>query len=119
VLLRTGEIQLWPSQEFYDVARGGVPGLTIEGAKWLSAKKIFVIGCDNYPLEVIPGRAEGRRASAMPVHAHLLVEVGIYIIEVMNLEVLAARKPKEFLFICLPLKLRGATGSPVRPIAVL
>ena len=56
---------------------------------------------------------------AMPVHVHLLVEHGIHIIECLNLEELAKAAAKEFLFIALPLKLEGATGSPVRPIAVV
>jgi kynurenine formamidase len=54
----------------------------------------------------------------MPVHVHLLVEHGIHIIECLNLEELAKAAVKEFLFIALPLKLEGATGSPVRPVAV-
>ena len=51
----------------------------------------------------------------MPVHVHLLVESGIHIIECLNLEELAAARVAEFLFVALPLKIRGATGSPVRP----
>src|SRR5207302_1231986 len=46
------------------------------------------------------------------------VRAGIPIIENLNLEELAAEKVYEFAFICLPLKMRGATGSPVRPIAI-
>jgi kynurenine formamidase len=56
--------------------------------------------------------------ASMPVHVHLLVESGIHIIECLNLEELAAEGVKEFLFVALPLKIRGATGSPVRPVAV-
>jgi len=55
----------------------------------------------------------------MPVHGHLLVEKGIYIIEVMNLEELSSREAGEFVFVTLPLRLRGATGCPVRPIALV
>jgi kynurenine formamidase len=54
----------------------------------------------------------------MQVHVHLLVEHGIHIIEVLNLEKLAEDGISEFLFVALPLKIRGATGSPVRPIAL-
>ena len=54
----------------------------------------------------------------MPVHVHLLVESGIHIVECLNLEELAAAKVYEFLFVALPLKIRGATGSPIRPIAL-
>ena len=54
----------------------------------------------------------------MPVHVHLLVESGIHIIECLNLEELARARVYEFLFVALPLKLTGATASPIRPVAV-
>ena len=119
VLIRTGEIQLWPSQEYYSPARGGVPGLNLDGAKWLSSRGVFLVGSDNYPIEHIPMPPSGKRASSMPVHGHLLVDNGIYLLEVMNLEELARERVYEFVFITLPLKLRGATGSPVRPVALV
>jgi len=54
----------------------------------------------------------------MPVHIHLLFEKGIHIIEALNLEQLAADRVYEFLFVAAPLKLRGGTGAPLRPIAL-
>jgi kynurenine formamidase len=48
-----------------------------------------------------------------------LFEHGIHIIEVMNLESLAAARDVEFLFVLAPLKIIGGTGSPVRPLAVV
>ena len=51
-------------------------------------------------------------------HAHLLVTHGIHIIENLNLEELAAAKVHEFGFVGIPLKFRGATGSPIRPLAL-
>ena len=56
---------------------------------------------------------------ALPGHMILLVRNGIYIIENLFLEELARDQCYEFTFICLPLKLQGATGSPVRPIALV
>jgi len=44
---------------------------------------------------------------------------GIYIIEAMNLEELAEAEIYEFLFIVSPLKIRGGTASPVRPLAIV
>ena len=60
----------------------------------------------------------GAGHALLPVHRSLLVEHGIHIIENLDMERLAADKIYEFLFVCLPLKFVGATGSPVRPIAV-
>jgi kynurenine formamidase len=111
VLIRTG----W-AQYFHDPARFisqvNGPGPAIAGARWLSRQGIFAAGSDTVAFEKVPD-------AAMPVHVHLLVENGIHIIECLNLEELAAARIREFLFVALPLKIRGATGSPVRPIAVV
>jgi len=55
----------------------------------------------------------------MAVHVHLLVQSGVYILEALNLEELARERVYEFLFIAAPLKLRGGTGSPIRPLALV
>jgi kynurenine formamidase len=44
---------------------------------------------------------------------------GIHIIENLNLEELAAAGIHEFGFVGIPLKFRGATGSPIRPLALV
>ena len=83
----------------------------LAGARWLSARGIFAAGSDTLAFEKVP-------APGMPVHVHLLVEHGIHIMECLNLEELSASCVYEFLFIAAPLKIRGATGAPIRPIAV-
>jgi kynurenine formamidase len=55
----------------------------------------------------------------MSAHVHLQVERGIHIIECLNLEELSSSGVTEFVFIALPLKIRGGTGSPIRPIALI
>jgi kynurenine formamidase len=47
------------------------------------------------------------------------VERGIHIFECLNLEDLARDGVREFLFVAAPLKIRGATGAPVRPLALV
>jgi kynurenine formamidase len=115
VLLRTGWAQHWPDPAAYLMAgKGNVPtspGPGLEAARWLSAQGIFATGSDTIVYEKVP--------SALPAHVHLLVESGIHIIEVLNLEELARDAVSEFLFVALPLKIRGATGSPVRPLAMV
>jgi kynurenine formamidase len=54
----------------------------------------------------------------MPVHVHLLAERGIHIIEALNLEELSRDGIYEFVFVAAPLKIRGGTGSPIRPLAL-
>lgn len=55
----------------------------------------------------------------LPGHLILLARRGIYIIENLVLEELAAAGHHRFQFICTPLELVGATGSPVRSLAVV
>ena len=55
---------------------------------------------------------------ANPVHQWNIVRHGIYHLECLDLERLAADKVYEFAFIFAPLRLKGATGSPGNPIAV-
>ena len=63
-------------------------------------------------------RATRSTGTTLPGHVLLIVRAGVYILESLNLEALAADGVREFAFVCLPLKLRGGTGSPVRPLAL-
>ena len=78
---------------------------------------VTAIGADNMAVEVLPG--EDAPAVQMPVHQHCLVEAGVYLIENLFLSPLAAAGIVEFCFILLPVKFKGATGSPARPIALI
>ena len=110
VLLRTGWARYWedPSR-FIAQVRGPGPGEA--GARWISSRGAFAAGSDTVAFEFVP-------APTMPAHVHLLVESGIHIIECLNLEKLAADRVYEFVFVAAPLKIRGGTGSPIRPLAL-
>lgn len=114
VLLRTGWGAFWNDPVRYITGGHGSqptgPGPERDGAEWLSSRGIFAAGSDTVAFERVP--------SGMAVHVHLLVESGIHIIEALNLEQLAADRVYEFLFVAIPLKIRGATGSPIRPVAI-
>jgi kynurenine formamidase len=111
VLLRTGWAQYFDDARKF-IAEVHGPGPARAGAEWLSARGIFGAGSDTVAFEKVPD-------PNMPVHVHLLVERGIHIIECLNLEELAAARIYEFLFVALPLKIRGGTASPIRPVAVI
>jgi kynurenine formamidase len=117
VLVRTG----WPVGRFEtpEAFLGwatGVPGTDVTAARWLAGRRIRVTDSDTIVYEwLAPGAALGR----LPVHVILLVEHGIPIIEVMDLEELARDRAWTFLFVAAPLKLVGATGSPMRPLALV
>jgi kynurenine formamidase len=76
---------------------------------------VRITGAETVAYEWIPA---GRGHTLLPVHSMLLVAAGIHIVEAMNLEALAADRAWEFLFFLSPLKVVGATGVPVRPIAI-
>jgi len=94
----------------------GVPGVGEAGARWLAARRAHAAGADTIAFERLP---PGRGHALLPAHRVLLVEAGIYIIEALALEELAAAAVWEFTFVLVPLNIIGATGSPVRPLAVL
>jgi kynurenine formamidase len=113
VLVRTGTGALWSDPAAY--IRG--PGVSAAGSRWLIDKKVRAVGADNLAWDVI-GPTDPDLHVTLPGHILLLVRAGTPIIENLFLEELAAAGVDEFLFVCLPLKMRGATGSPVRPIAI-
>jgi kynurenine formamidase len=94
----------------------GVPGVGEPGARWLAARQAHAAGADTIAFERL---APGSGHALLPAHRVLLVEAGIYIIEALALEELAAAGICEFTFVLVPLNIIGATGSPVRPLAVL
>ena len=113
VLVRTGFGSLWSKPDEYLRAAG----LSAAGSRWLVERKVKAAGADNMAFDVM-GPADPELKMTLPGHILLLVRAGIPIIENLNLEDLAAARVYEFVFVCLPLKMRGATGSPVRPIAI-
>lgn len=112
VLVRTGWGQHFADGDSYlDAA-----GLSADAARWLAAKRPFLCGADNVALD--HPEAVDAELGVLPCHSVLIVQNGIYIVENLNLEELAAASCHEFAFVCLPLKMRGVTGSPVRPLAL-
>lgn len=109
VLIRTG---------FYQHLRDGNPayrdaiaGLGLESAQFLFQKGMILAGADNMTVEAFPPYDHS-------VHRFLLVHNGVTHLENLYLEELAERQVYEFLLIVTPLRLQGATGSWVHPIAI-
>ncbi|MGI8418100.1 MAG: cyclase family protein [Nakamurella sp.] len=114
VLIRTGFMRDWPDAQRMN--RIEQSGLSLDGAAWLRQFEPALIGADNTSLEVAPSQEAGE---PQPVHRYLIRQHGIPILEWVYLEDLAAAAVSEFLFVCSPLPIRGATGSLVRPLAVV
>lgn len=114
VLIRTGYGSVWPDSDLY-LKAAGVSG---PGAEWLAARQVRAVGVDNVALDVV-GYTDEATNSSLPCHLILIVRNGIHIIENLVLEELSEFRDREFTFICLPLKIVGGTGCPVRPVALV
>jgi kynurenine formamidase len=116
-LVRSGYMRHWPDPDLMAEHRG--PGPDESAARLLADRGVIAAGSDTETFEVQPAPDPGSPANPQPVHTLLLIERGIYIMESLDLEPLAKSGAREFLFVALPLKIRGATGSMIDPVAVL
>ncbi len=116
-LVRTGYMRHWPDPELMAEHRG--PGPDESAARLLAERGVIAVGSDTETFEVQPAPDPGEPSNPQPVHTLLLIERGIYIMESLDLEGLADSGAREFLFVALPLAIRGATGSMIDPVAVV
>ena len=113
VLIRTGQAVHYDDAETYLHA---YPGINLSAVRYLAEEKeVMLLGADNLSFEAFPPE---RKDNWVPVHTYLLAEKGIMFIEQMYLEDLSKDSIYEFTFIAASLKLRGASGSPMRPLAI-
>ncbi|MCS7142935.1 MAG: cyclase family protein [Aigarchaeota archaeon] len=114
VLMRTGYGRYWNDPPKYAKAPGASKELTL----WLAEQNPMAVGADNVAWDN-PHYVDPDTRSRLVAHLYLLAKRGIYIIENLYLEEISRERVNEFLFIGLPLKFKGATGSPLRPIAIV
>lgn len=116
VLFRTGYSNLWAkdNQRFIGPP---LPGITSDVADWLTSSGVAAAGSDTQSLEYISA-TDPPTGHVEVVHQKLIVENGIHIVENLTLEELSRDEVYEFLFVCLPLKIKGASGSPLNPVAI-
>jgi kynurenine formamidase len=112
VLVRLGAGRLWDDRDAF-MAAGGMDA---SASRWLAKRRPLAVGADNLAWDLLD--AVDPELGSLPGHTLLIVRAGIYIIEMLYLEELARDGVREFAFVCLPLKVRGGTGSPVRPLAL-
>ena len=108
VLIRTGRMTVWPDPKKFV---HNDPGITRDSAAWLVDNGAVIIGADNMGVEKFPMAKDS-------VHVYLFAERGVCLLELLWLEDLARDQVYEFAFIAAPIKMRGATGSPIRPLAL-
>lgn len=113
VLIRIGNDQNWRDARTYLAAAG----MDADASQWLADLGVRAVGADNMAWDVI-GWFDPDLNLRLPGHIILLARSGIHIVENLVLSELSEAEVYSFQFICTPLKLTGATGSPVRPIAI-
>ncbi len=115
VLVRTGQMRYWPDAAAMGCAEGA--GVTLDGARYLVDDcGAVAIGADTASMEMKPS---DNPDVPEPVHVFMLIDRGAHILEWIYLEELAHDRIYEFLFLALPLKITGATGSMLRPVAIV
>lgn len=113
VMIHTGWGRLWGK----DNARfmKSSPGIGVGAAEWLARQEPMLVGSDNASVEINPNPDP---QVSLPVHQIMLVVHGIYLLEAMKLDELASKAAYEFALVVQPLKIEGATGSTVAPVAI-
>ncbi len=130
LLIRTGWRKLWdqpgpdgrqdPAHSAWHQPQPGVGG---DALGFFNEREIVAIGADNaavewnVPREVSSPKAYGGFLG-LPLHVDFLWNRGAYILEILNLDELAADQTYEFFFVVGPLLQRGGIGVPVNPIAI-
>ena len=115
VFIRTGRWALRDAKGPYNTNQ--LAGLYITCAKWLHEHDVAILGSDGAQ-DVHPSGIEG---ITEPIHALVLVAMGMPIFDNLDLEALSKEAAKrnrwDFLVTAAPLTIPGATGSPLNPIA--
>lgn len=105
LLFNFGWWRLWPEPKTMGFEW---PGIGREVAEWVIDQQASMVGSD----------AATDEPTQWAVHDLLTLQHGIFNLELMQFEDLLADEVYEFLFVFTPLRLKGASGSPGRPIAV-
>lgn len=115
VLVRTGWSSYWSdSPRYLGLNSAGAPGPGVAAGRWLAEKRPFSVGSDTSAFEVM-----NHHDITLEVHMILIAQNGIHIIENLQLEELGRAAKGPFAFVALPVRISGATGSPIRPVALL
>ena len=112
LLVRTGWMRLFESDR--ERFNSGEPGLDTSTLPWLRQHDIAAVGADNHAVEAL----ESIPPEDIPFHRVAIRDLGIYLMENLNLEELARDRVYQFLFVVAPLTLTAGVGSPVNPLAI-
>lgn len=112
IFFNYGWSKLWKEPEKYVENWAGIG---MEVAQWIVERQASMIGSDGVGTEVLRNPDPDL---FLPVHQELIMKHGIFNLENITFEDLIQDKGYEFLFIFTPLRIKGATGSAARPLAI-
>ena len=120
LLVRTGMMAMVRAQgDWGSYAAGDAPGLNLSAAEWLCDVEVAGVATDTWGMEVRPNETD---EIFQPLHVVLIVNAGMLVGEIFDLEELgadcAADGVYEFMFVGPPLPFTGAVGSPLNPLAI-
>jgi kynurenine formamidase len=119
LLIRTGYLSVFRHDGDKQSYMTKEPGLGVACVEWLHAREVAAVACDTMGVEVMPGE---NPADVLPVHMLCIRDMGLTLGEMFDLDELAADCATdgvcEVLFTAPPLKVTGAVGSPLNPLAV-
>lgn len=129
LVLRTGfaekivEMAGHPDRETLDRTGAVLNGADDELLSWITTSEIAALCADNYAIEAYPAFTKGPHRSLLPLHHHCLFKLGLPLAELWYLgelsDWLRTHDRYRFLLTAPPLRLTGAVGSPVTPIATV
>lgn len=127
VYIYTGWSEHYQDPDIDKVYYSMAPGLSSDAAKYLGDKRIVAVGLDTPFIDPIAdGQLVGKAAPPagtlpgmpFPNHHYLLTQAGAYLLENIKLDELAKDGVSTSCTMILPLLEKGASGSPIRPIAI-
>jgi kynurenine formamidase len=129
VFIHTGYGAAWANSPSTYYTQG--PGLSHEAAVFLAAKQIVLVGLDNPftdaavhepgvgPFPPMPSWENGNNPwLPFGVHHHTLTQAGVHQIQNLHLTEMAQKKVYLGAVFILPIRFKGGSGSPVRPVVI-
>jgi kynurenine formamidase len=123
VVVRTGQLTrarrgVAAGEGWGGYAGGPAPGLSFTTADWLHRTEIAAIATDTWGFEVRPNEFDD---AFQPLHQVAIPHLGLFLGEMWDLDGLAAACAEDgrydFQLTAAPLRVTGAVGAPVNPIA--
>jgi kynurenine formamidase len=112
LLIRTGWMNVFgKDRTLFD---SGEPGIDESTLPWLMKHDVAAVGSDNLAVEML----DSIPPADLPIHRIGIRDLGLYLIELLDLNELAADRAYESFFVISPLQITGGAGGPIKPVAI-